>query len=33
VVEIEAPASGVLGPLLRDAGDTVKMGESIGSIS
>jgi 2-oxoisovalerate dehydrogenase E1 component len=33
VVEIEAPASGVLGPLLRDAGDTVKMGETIGSIS
>ncbi len=32
VVEIEAPASGALGPLLRNAGDTVKMGETIGSI-
>ncbi|MFM8988495.1 MAG: transketolase C-terminal domain-containing protein, partial [Alphaproteobacteria bacterium] len=32
VVEIEAPASGVLGPQLRAAGDVVKMGETIGSV-
>ena len=32
VVEIEAPASGVLGAQLRAAGDVVKMGETIGSV-
>ena len=32
VVEIEAPASGVLGAPLRAAGDIVKMGETIGSV-
>jgi 2-oxoisovalerate dehydrogenase E1 component len=32
VVEIEAPASGVLGAPLRAAGDVVKMGETIGSV-
>jgi 2-oxoisovalerate dehydrogenase E1 component len=32
VVEIEAPADGILGPTLRQAGDVVKMGETIGSV-
>jgi 2-oxoisovalerate dehydrogenase E1 component len=32
VVEIEAGADGVLGPTLRQAGDVVKMGETIGSV-
>jgi 2-oxoisovalerate dehydrogenase E1 component len=32
VVEIEAPVDGVLGPTLRQAGDVVKMGETIGSV-
>ncbi len=32
VVEIEAPASGILGAQLRGAGDIVKMGETIGSV-
>ena len=32
VVEIEAPAGGLLGPQLRGAGEVVKMGETIGSV-
>jgi 2-oxoisovalerate dehydrogenase E1 component len=32
VVEIEAGADGVLGPTLRQAGEIVKMGETIGSV-